>query len=127
MSIIRVKDRKWDCLDEATAQGATIDEFMVAFCSLKFCSICGEDIWKADFIYWSGEQQIGLCKQCAEHTLAGLNRDLLELHGDATVKKLSSSCADVILLRAENRRMQQLVLERLRQVITLQDLLARRP
>ena len=131
MTVIYVKNKKWDCGDEAAIQGCTNDEWMAAFCPEKTCSVCGEDIWERNFILWQGVQGIVLCDQCAEHTLAGLNRDLCELKGE--IKRIKTGYVgsgnprfNVSYLTENIEKLRLKNIEYVKQILELQDIIARR-
>lgn len=131
MSVIYVKNKKWDCDDEANIQNCSIDEWMAVFCPEKTCSICGEDIWERNFIWWRGVQGIAICDQCAEHTLAGLNRDLCELKGE--IKRLKVGYVDsgnplfnISYLKENIKKLQARNIELTKRILELQEILARR-
>ncbi len=128
MTVIYVINKKWDCTDEANIQNCTIDEWMAAFCPEKTCSICGEDIWERNFIWWRGVQGIVICDQCAEHTLAGLNRDFCELKGEIKRTEAGSGnpLFNVSYLKENIKNLLMRNIELTKRVLELQDILARR-
>ena len=124
MSVIKVKDGKWDCTVEAESAGCTVEEWTGMICRVKHCSVCGEDIWKGDFIFWRDAQDIAFCRDCAEHTLNGLSRDLAELKGDKQAIHKTGEAYSPIRLKAEKDRLQGKILEYLQRIVELQNLLA---
>lgn len=54
MTIIYVKNKKWDCGDEAAKQNCTMDEWMAAFCPIKTCVLFVGKIY-GNVILFGGE------------------------------------------------------------------------
>lgn len=54
------------------------EEDFEIFYPIEACAICGENLWRDDFIYWSGEIKIGLHPSCAEKLGISLLKDVRE-------------------------------------------------
>ena len=48
------------------------------FFPVKECAMCGENLWRGDFIFWSGHIDMGFHTECAEHLGISLLKDVRE-------------------------------------------------
>ncbi len=70
------------------------------------CNICGEKVLnRKKFLWWRADSDIILCYECADHTLTGLNRDLLEMEGDKTA--IGQSGISIVDLKLEINRLKE--------------------
>lgn len=90
----------------------------------RVCLVCGEKVLdKKPFIWWRGAEEIIICSDCAEHTISGMSRDLLELKGDSTsIGKKGEKYSIVKTLKAKTELEAQ-QMNRIQQIVQLQELL----
>ena len=90
------------------------------------CAVCGDLVLdRKAFLWWSADSNIILCRDCAEHTIDGLSRDLAELKGDKEAKGKTGDRYSPILLKQEVSRLQGTIQKNLRRIVQLENILAR--
>lgn len=103
-----------------------VNAWMREILTSQVCLVCGEIVYgKRNFIWWRGDNDVILCEDCAEHTISGLSRDLVELKGDKEAVGKTGSFYDPVLLKGEVDRLQGKISEYLKRIVTLQSILAK--
>lgn len=54
------------------------EEEQEVFFPVESCAMCGENLWRGDFIFWSGQIRMGFHPECAEHLGIALIKDVRE-------------------------------------------------
>ena len=103
--LVQVKDGKWLTPNIPVENGKPVcseQDWRDFIVPTSMCAICGNLLWSCDFILWRAHTTIAICCFCGEHTLAGLNRDWVELGGNEDARrKPSLPTYDVRFLRRQ--------------------------
>lgn len=82
-------------------------------------------LWNDNFIWYCGGSDIVLCCNCAESVITGMSRDLLEIKGHSEYKGKPADNVNPLYLKQENERLIKRCLVYIKQIVDLQELLAR--
>ena len=122
-------DVNFSCWPADTEYNREVRAWMISRVQNQKCDVCGELVaGRRAFLWWCADRDIIFCSECAEHTISGLGRDLAELKGGKGHKDGIYETGDrynPVLLRASIAGLQHKLTDYSRQIIELQDLLAR--